>query len=65
VKVDGRAVVTRRLGLGEFELRALVSADKSRRVDLILFPKQVLPNGVERAVRRRQSEVGFEPGACE
>jgi hypothetical protein len=63
VKVDGRAVVTRRLGLGEFELRALVSADKSRRVDLILFPKQVLANGAERAVRRRQSQVGFEPGA--
>ena len=66
VEVDGRAVVTRGLALGEFELRAPVSGSKtSSRVDLILSPTQVLPNGDGRAASGRLSEVELVPGASE
>ena len=66
MEVDGRGVVTRRLALGEFELRAPVSGSKtSSRVDLILSPTQVLPNGDGRAASGRLSEVELVPGASE
>jgi len=66
VEVDERAVVTRPLGLGELELCAPVSgSETSSRVDLILSPTLVLPNGDGRAASGRLSEVEFVPGASE
>jgi hypothetical protein len=64
VEADGRAVVTRRLGLGEFELPAPVSgSETSGRIHLILSPTQVLPNADGRAALCRLSEAVFGPGA--
>lgn len=64
MKVDRRAVVTGRLGLGEFGA-PVAGSETSSRVELILSPTRVLPNGDGRPAGARLSEVEFVPGASE
>jgi hypothetical protein len=62
LKLDGSIVLTRRLGLGDFEIRAPVAGSPGvRHVELSFSRTQVLPKGDGRSVGARISEMGFGP----
>ena len=61
LKIDGKIVMEKELGIGDYEINELVSSiNGKKKVELLFSDIQVLPGNDKRIASTRIFEIGFE-----